>query len=881
MFGRIFRRKRSAADFGDELQAHIRLEEECLRERGLSPEEAHSRAHRAFGNVTHTQEGFYESRHWVILDQLWNDVRYAARVLRKSPSFAIAAILTLAMAIGANVVVFSVTNALFLRPLNLPDEQRIYLVEHAADRSRPHSYPNYVDLRDRNQSFDGLATFSVVGVGLATGQNGQSPTLNWGWEVSGNYFDVLRIRPYLGRFFHASDEHGRNSAPYIVLSYSYWHNHFRDDPDAVGRSVRLNKHPFTIIGVTPPEFHGTVPFVAADFYAPQIDQQDIEGVNNLEARGVGSVQVVVGRLKAGVTPAQATADLNSIGAYLQKTYPNDDQEMAFTIEHIGAFGSDQDAAQGTEAFLGALMLLAGLILLAACANLGSLFSARAADRSREIAVRLALGSSRARVLRQFFTEATLISLAGGVVGLWSSSVLLQWLSGWHPVPRYPVQAAVNPDFNVYALALLLALVSGLLFGAVPVRQVLETNPYGVIKSGSTGKTRGRITVRELLLTVQIALCAVLVTSSFVAVRGLIRSMHNSLGVDPRNVMLVDVDMNTAGYRGADVPPVQKRVIEAMHTIPGVQAAAWTNVPPLTLDCCATSQIFTDQTANLTPANAAIRATTFRVSLEYFQVTHTALLSGREFTWNDDKTAPRVAVVNQRFARRVFGSVNSALGSDFKLGDGTRIQVVGVIEDGKYGSTTEGPHEAMFLPILQAPSDDAWLLVQSPRDSQQLASAIRSKLNDVDPSFVAFFQTWNQGLEGSAFGARMAAMSLGVLGIMGAILSVTGIFGMASYAVSKRKRELGIRMALGARSEEVVRAALGPAVKLLFFGSAAGLLLGFLASRVLAAIVYEATPRDPLVLAGVVLAMALVGLLATWIPAQRALAIDPAMLLREE
>lgn len=881
MFGRIFRRERSSNDFSAEVQSHIQLEEERLREQGLSPEEAHTRVYRTFGNVTHTRERFYESRHWLWWDNLRRDIRYASHMLRKSPSFTIAAILTLAMAVGANAVVFCVLNALFLRPLNLRDEQSIYLVEHAADRSQPHSYPNYVDLRDRNRSFDGLATFNVVGVGLATSQNGQSPTLNWGWEVSGNYFDVLRIRPYQGRFFHASDEHGANSAPYIVLSYAYWHNHFRDDPDAVGRTVQINKHPFTIIGVAPPEFHGTVPFVAADFYAPQIDQQDIEGVNNLDARGVGSVQAIVGHLKPGVTPVQATADLNSIASYLQRTYPKDDQKIAFTVEHIGAFGPDRDTAQGTEAFLGALMLLAGLILLAACANLGSLFSARAADRSREIAVRLALGSSRARVLRQLFTEAILISLVGGAVGLWSSSILLQWLSGWHPVPRYPVQVAVNPDVNVYAFALLLALVSGFLFGAVPVRQVLQTNPYGVIKSGSLGKTGRWLSVRELLLTVQIALCAVLVTSSFVAVRGLLRSMHNSLGVDPRNVMLVDVDMNTAGYRGAAVPPVQKRVIEAIHTIPGIQAAAWTNVPPLTLDCCSTSQIFTDQTANLTPANAAARATTFRVSLEYFQVTHTALLSGRQFTWSDDKAAPRVAVVNQRFARRVFGSVSGALGRDFKIADGTRIQVVGVVEDGKYGSTTEAPHEAMFLPILQASSDEAWLLVQSPRDSQQLAAAIRSKLNDVDPSFVAFFQTWNQGLEGSAFGARMAAMSLGVLGIMGAILSVTGIFGMASYAVSKRKREIGIRMALGAQSKEVVRAALGPAVKLLFFGSAAGLLLGILASRVLAAIVYEATPRDPLVLTGVVLAMALVGLLATWIPAQRALSIDPAMLLREE
>jgi len=470
---------------------------------------------------------------------------------------------------------------------------------------------------------------------------------------------------------------------------------------------------------------------------------------------------------------------------------------------------------------------------------------------------------------------------GGAVGLWSSSLLLQWLSAWRPVPRYPVQAAVSPDANVYIFALLIALVSGFLFGAVPVRQVLQTNPYGVIKSGSTATPGRRLTARDLLLTVQIALCAVLITSSFVAVRGLLRSMHTGLGVDPRNVMLVDVDVNTAGYRGAAVPPVQKRIIDAVHTIPGVQAVAWTNVPQLTLDCCSSVLVFSDQTANPTPANSVLRATTFKVSREYFRATRTALLAGREFTDHDDATSSRVAVVNERFARYVFGSVAAALGRDYKLADATRIQVVGVVADGKYGSATEAPQAAMFFPILQSPSDEAWLIVQSPDDSQQLAASIRRKLTGVDPSLVSFFQTWSGGLDGSMFGPRMAAISLGVLGAMGALLSITGIFGIAAYAVSKRKRDLGIRIALGAQRKEVLRAALGRAVKLLAFGSLAGLLLGILASRVLASIVYQATPRDPLVLAGVVLAMALVGLVATWIPAHRALSIDPVMLLREQ
>jgi predicted permease len=528
------------------------------------------------------------------------------------------------------------------------------------------------------------------------------------------------------------------------------------------------------------------------------------------------------------------------------------------------------------------MLLAGLILLAACANLGSLFAARAADRSREVALRLALGAGRTRILRQLFTEALLISLMGGAAGLWGSVVLLHWLGVWRPFPQYPIHMPVDPDATVYVVALLLSLASGFLFGAVPVKQVLRTDPYQIIKSGSTGSVARRFTARDLLLGAQIAICAVLVTSSMVAVRGLIRSLHTNFGFEPRNAMLVDTDLSMAGYKADSVPAMQKRMIDAMASISGVRSVGLVNIPPLQAACCSESNIFTDRTADLRPSNAAARAVMFSISPEYLQVAGTRLLAGRDLTWHDAKNAPRVAVVNRLFASRMFGSVTNALGGYYKVDDGTRIQVVGIVEDGKYSpNITEDPRPAMFLPILQSPSTETWLVVRSNGNSQQLAAAIRTKLRDLDAGLPTFIQTWNQAMDGALFASRMAAVSLGVLGIMGAMLSVTGIFGMAAYSVSKRLKELGIRMALGAQRKEVLQAALGRALRLLVFGSTAGLLLGILASRVLAYIVYQATPRDPLVLAGVILAMALVGLLAAWIPAQRALSIDPWVLLREE
>jgi predicted permease len=808
---------------------------------------------------------------------LWQDLRFAVRMLKKYPGFTAVAVVTLAMAIAANAVVFSALNGIILRPLNVPHAESLFQVGGPNDPN--HSYPDYLDLRDRNRSFDGLAAYNFTSAGLDTGKN---PSRAWVSEVSGNYFDVLGIQPYLGRVIHEADEKGPNSAPYIVLTYAYWHGHFQDDRGVVGRTVQLNKHPFTILGVTPPGFRGTILFFWPDFFVSIVNQEQVEGWNGLNDRGTRWVGSIIGHLKAGVTPEQAVADLNSIGSYLKKTYPKEeeDSETRFILGREGlpgvAFG------RAIKAFLAGLMLLAGLILLAACANLGSLFAARTTDRSREVALRLALGARPTRILSQLFTEALLISVMGGAVGLWGSVMLLHGLIVWQPFPEFPFNMPVHPDGNVYAAAMLLSLASGLLFGAVPVKQVLRTDAYQIIKSGTTSSVGRKLTARDLLLAVQIAICALLVTSSIVAVRGLLRSLHSDFGFDPRNAMLVDTDLNMAGYRGDAVSAMQKRMIDGMAAIPGVSSVALVSIPPLHPACCSASNVFTDQTTDLRPSTAAAFAEMFSISPGYFRAAGTALLAGRDITWQDKKDEPSVAVVNREFARRIFGSVTNAIGRYYKTPDGKRIQVVGIVEDGKYSLDLTDPlPPAMFLPILQSPSTETFIVVRSNGNPQQLAAAIRTKLRDLDSGLPSFIQSWNKAMDAALFPSRMAALCLGVLGAMGGILSVIGVFGMAAYSVSKRKRDLGIRMALGAQRNEVLKAALGRAFKLLVFGSAAGLLLGILASSVLASIVYQATPRDPVVLTGVVLAMALLGLVATWIPAQRALSIDPAILLREE
>jgi len=863
------------AEMEEELRSHIEHRADDLERSGLARAEAERRARIEFGGRERIKEQCREALGGNFLETVFQDVRLALRMLGKSPGFTIAAVLTLALAIGANAVVFSVMNALVIRPLNVPNSESLYGLWRHPDDNMQESYPDYIDLRDRNHSFADLLAYGIDIVGLDTGDQ---PFRTWVQESSGNYFDGLGLQPYLGQFFHASDEHGPNSAACIVLTYAFWHTHFHDDRSVIGRVVQLNKHPFTIIGVAQPGFHGTLLFFNPDFFMPMVNEPQIEPFADLNARGNRWVFMALGHLRPGVTQAQAMADLNAISADLEKNYPREDGKTTFTLAQPGMYGDL--VGKPVAEFLTGLMLLSGLILLGACANLGSLFAARAADRSREVALRLALGSSRKRILRGLFTEAVMLAIAGGGVGLIASVVLLRALSTWNPFPRWPVYLSVVPDAKVYAAALLLALASGFVFGAVPVRQVLRTTPYEIVKAGWNARVGPRMTARDLLLVAQIAICTLLVTSSMVAVRGLASSLHENFGFDFQNSILAETDLKMAGYHGERAAAMQKRMIDALDAIPGVESVGLADTVPLG-DGAPMVKIFADGASDLTPANAVTGALSYNVSPGYFRAAGTTLLSGRDFTWHDDKDAPRIAIINPVFARKVFGSVSDALGHYFKTKEGTRVQVVGLAQDGKYTGLTEDPQPAMFVPIRQSPSSETIVMVRSKRDPQLLGADVRGALRELDASLPVLIETRYNKMDVMLFAPRMATISLGVMGGMGAMLAITGIFGMATYSVSKRLRELGIRVALGGQRKEVLEAALGRAFKLLAFGSATGLLLGILATPVLAFVVNQANPRDPLVLSCVVLAMALLGLLATWIPARRALSVNPLVLLREE
>jgi predicted permease len=435
---------------------------------------------------------------------------------------------------------------------------------------------------------------------------------------------------------------------------------------------------------------------------------------------------------------------------------------------------------------------------------------------------------------------------------------------------------------VYIGALALAILSGLLFGIVPARLVLRASPYQVVKSAAGAVMGPRLTLRDMLLVLQISICAVLVISSIVAMRGLNRSLNAKYGFDPRNALTAEIDLNSAGYTADRALDLQKQAMAEIAAIPGVKSVA--TVDRIILGAGTTTLlVFKDQITDLRRNNAAANSMRYIVSPGYFEAAGTAMLAGRDFTWQDTRNSPRVIIINRQLATALFGSVADAVGSYFKLRDGVRVQVAGVVEDGKYASLTEDQAPALFLANQQlaTPSVGAVLIVRSSNDPERLSAAVRAKLRGLEPAMPIQIQTWNQALTFALFPSRMAVFTLGVMGMMGAVLAITGIFGMAAYSVSKRMKELGIRTALGAQRRAILAAALGRALKLLAFGSVTGLALGLLATRVLAFIVYQATPRDPVVLAGAVLAMLFLGMLATWIPAQRALRVDALSLLRED
>jgi predicted permease len=808
------------------------------------------------------------------MDNLLLDIRYALRVLRKSPAFTIAAVVTLMLGIGANIVVFGVLNAVLLRPLDVSDLRSLYQIRHKqwmSGRLLTTSYPAFEDFERRNTTFSGMA--GIYGYSHAALRWQKAVVSVSGDEVTGNYFDLLGVEAQAGRFFHPADEHGPDSAPYVVLSDALWRSAFQGDWGVIGTTVELNKHPFTVVGVAPARFHGTERFEWPDYWIPMVNDGQVAGSDDLHRR-TSIIVTVIGRLKPGVTPEQATENLNAIASQLAKEYPESDDGQPLRLIHPGLLGDDGEVIRG---FLYGVSGLALLVLAAACSNLASLFAARVADRGRELAVRVALGSSGRRLVRQLFTEAAMLSLLGGAAGLLGAGVLLGVLNRWQPLAEAHLAASV--DARVYLAGLVLTLGSALLFGIVPARHAWRSSPLQMMKSGPGDATHlRRFTARDLLLGAQIAMCTLLVSASLVAVRGMLRLLQSPLGFQPQGAMLAEMDLSQAGLTGDAALEKRTAMLEAARNIPGVTAAGTVKRTPMTGGLRGIP-VYRPGTTEFQLKNAVLAPYVFPMSPGYLEAAGTHLLRGRDVSWHDTTKTPYVAVVNDTFARTMWGETQ-AIGQRFIL-LGKLTEVVGVAENGKYHDLEERPQAVAYLPLAQSWEGEVVLVVRSRLAPKEMAAALERTLKNIVPDVPMTVHRWSDTLDDELVPARAAAAALGVMGLLGAMLAVTGIFGMAAYNVSRRKKEMGIRVALGARKAQVMSAALGRPMALLGVGSALGLLAGVLANRLLGRIVYQANPSDPLVLAGAVLTMALLGIAASAIPAQRALAIDPSKLMREE
>jgi predicted permease len=809
------------------------------------------------------------------MEDLLLDIRYALRGLLKSPAFTIVAILTLMVGIGANVLVFGVVNAVLLRPLDVSDPQNLYEIRFkpwTAWKLLTTSYPAFEDYQQRNTTFSGLAGYDGYSGGRL--RWGDAVKMVSGYSATGNYFDVLGVQPAVGRFFHEADVHGPNSAPYMVLSDGLWRSAFNADPGVVGTTVRLGKDPFTVVGVAPPRFHGTERFVWPDYWIPVVNHIDAEYLRDR----TGHPLTVLGRLKPGMTPEQAAENLSAIAAQLAKEYPKTDTGVPLRLIRPGLYADEGDLIRG---FLYGVTALALLVLLAACANLASLFAARAADRSRELALRVALGASRWRLVRQLLTEAMVLSMLGGAAGMVAAALLLGALSGGG-LPGYGLHSsysdlAVEVPGSVYLVALTLTLVSGLLFGMTPARQVWQSSPLQAMKSGPVDETpRRQLSPRDLLLGAQIVICTLLVIASLVAVQSMVRLLRAPLGFQPQGAMIAEMDLSEVE---GDVPLEKtKAMIDALRSIPGVTAVGTLSKPPFTGGIRGIP-VYPPGTTDFSLNNSVLMPYRFTISPGYFEAARTRLVRGRDVSWRDTKETPYVAIVNETFARKMWGDT-PAIGQRFIFLDHLR-EVVGVAEDGKYHNIRESPEPVVYLPLSQTDQWFGTFIVRSSRAQNEMAAALERTLSGLEPNAIITVQSWSEVMEGVLWSSRAAAAALGVMGLLAVMVAVTGIFGMATYNVSRRMKELGIRVALGARSRHVMSAAVGKPIVLLGLGSLIGLLLAVFASRLLEQIVYQANPRDPVVVVGAVLTMALLGLAASAIPALRALGIDPTKLMREE
>jgi macrolide transport system ATP-binding/permease protein len=809
---------------------------------------------------------------------LWQDLRYGLRMLRKTPGFTAIAILSLALGIGANTAIFSLVNTALLRPLPVDKpEQLVGLNNTAGERMFPaFSYPNYKDFESRNQVFSGMIAYRFAPLSLS--HDGINERL-WGYIVSGNYFEVLGVRAGLGRLISTDDDRAPGGHPVAVLSHKCWQSRFGSDPNISGKEILVNGRGYTVIGVAPPSFFGTEIVAAPEIWFPMAMQEQIEvGYGWLDKRGVENLSLQ-GRLKAGVSEAQAQAALNTIAADLEREYPDVNEGKRVTLSTLSLIVSSRRSL--VLGFIGLLMSSVGLVLLLACTNLANLLLARAAERRREIGVRLALGASRFQLVRQLLTESMLLAFGGGVLGFLLAFWLVDLIVAFKPPVDVPLSLELYIDYRVFLFTCLLTFATGLLFGILPALQATKTDLLSALKDEAGGGSLRGSRLKNGLIVFQVAVSVMLLIGGGLMLRSLQNAQTVNLGFNPQNAIELSFDLRLQGYTEGQGREFQKRLLEAVSALPGVEGAGLADLVPVDLHFGRVPVFIEGQ---LPERDAmAPRAMSNRISPGYFTAMSTRLLQGRDFTEQDNKATNRVVIVNETFARQFWQGENP-IGKRFSIGnaDSPKVQVIGVAQDGKYAGLNEDPRAFVYRPIWQSYTGATSLVVRGDGDPQRLIAMVRNELRQLDGNLpTSTAKTLVERLAFPLLPARLAASALGSFGLLALLLAAIGIYGVMSYAVTRRTREIGIRIALGAQQKDVLNLLMRQGTKLTLTGIAIGLPASLMLTRLMKSMLFGISATDPLTFIFISLLLAGVALLACYLPARRATKVDPMVALRYE
>jgi predicted permease len=799
------------------------------------------------------------------------DVRYSLRTLRKTPGFTVTAILSLAIGIGATTAIFALVNGLLLRPLDGVREQERLVNTFMQEGSDPElegfSLPAYREFRDTNDVFDGFAVYTARSLSLT--HNGES-RLVASQIVSGNYFSMLGTHPLHGRFFLPEEDATPGTHPVVVVSSALWHRHFGSDPQMVGKQLLLNGLPFTVIGIAPPGFGGTYIGFVYDLWIPTAMTEAVTRRPILEDRGKRWLEGVA-RLRPGVSLGQAKAALSTISHRMAQEYP---QDRNFDIVLRPLTGFDEDLHGGVIAFLIVLTAVSLFVLLIACVNVANMLLARATVRGREVAIRIALGMSRRQLVAQLLTESLVLALLGGTAGLFLAQWGIALLRQLDLPANLPVVFDISLDLRVLSFSLLISVVAGLSFGLVPARQ--SANPELVPALKDTGTDGGRRTLlRSTFVVVQVALSLLLLVTAGLFLRALQHATSANLGFDPKSVETVSLDPSVLGYDAARAQDLFTRLADRARTLPGAESVALSDSLPLGLGNLFGGNRTAIQVPGVPPPPGQdnFKLEYSIVGSSYFDVLRIPLLNGRPFTTSDTKDVTPVAIVTEAMVKH-FWPGQDPIGKTFTQ-DGKRIQIVGIAKDSKYIRVNESPRDHFYIPYTQSNALHLTLLVRTRGKPAAVAQDLRNEIRNLAQNLpIVNLMTMEESISVSRMPQRIAAMVASILGLVGLLLAAVGIYGVVAYSVAQRRREIGIRIALGAQRSSVLRLVLRQGLKLALFGVLVGGIAAFGLGRLLESLLFGLSASDPVTYLGIAALLMGTALAASLLPARRAARTNP-------